>query len=168
MAKFNFKKGDTVEVNSLLGEVKKIGIRSSVVRTFDGAEVIVPNGSLISNDLINWTLSDAHRRVDVRAGVAYGTDPEKVLKILLSAARENPNALKEPESKAFFLGFGDSSLDSRLLAWAELGHRLELESELRIAINRKLKEAKIEIPFPQRDLHLRSDFRQPEGSGSSA
>ena len=150
------KEGDTVEVNSLLGEVKRIGIRSSVVRTFDGAEVIVPNGSLISNDLINWTLSDAHRRVDVRVGVAYGTDPEKVLQILLSAAKENSLALKEPEAKAFFLGFGDSSLDFRLLAWADLGYRLELESELKVAINRKLKEARIELAFPQRDLHIRS------------
>jgi len=150
------KEGDTVEVNNLLGEVKRIGIRSSVVRTYDGAEVIVPNGTLISNDLINWTLSDAHRRVDVRVGVAYGTDPEKVLALLLETGNESELAIREPEPKAFFLGFGDSSLDFRLLAWAELGNRLELESELKVTINRKLKEAGIEIPFPQRDLHIRS------------
>lgn len=150
------KVGDTVEVNTLLGEVKNIGIRSSVIRTYDGAEVIVPNGSLISNDLINWTLSDAQRRVDVRVGVAYGTDPEKVLEILRSVARENEKAIQEPEPRAFFLGFGDSSLDFRVLAWTDLEHRLELESELKVAINWKLKEASIEIPFPQRDLHIRS------------
>lgn len=150
------KEGDTVEVNTLLGEVKRIGIRSSVVRTYDGAEVIVPNGSLISNELINWTLSDAHRRVDVRMGVAYGTDPEKVLDILRSVAKKNTKAIQDPEPRAFFLGFGDSSLDFRLLAWTDLEHRLELESELKVAINRKLKEAAIEIPFPQRDLHIRS------------
>jgi small-conductance mechanosensitive channel len=143
-------------VNTLLGEVKRIGIRSSIVRTYDGAEVIVPNGTLISNELINWTLSDAHRRVDVRVGVAYGTDPERVLKILLEAADENPNNMPEPEPRAYFLGFGDSSLDFRLLAWSDLEHRLQLESELKVAINRKLKEAAIEIPFPQRDLHIRS------------
>jgi small-conductance mechanosensitive channel len=150
------KEGDTVEVNTLLGEVKRIGIRSSVVRTYDGAEVIVPNGTLISNELINWTLSDAHRRVDVRVGVAYGTDPERVLAILLTVAKENPKAIQEPEPRAFFLGFGESSLDFRLLAWTDLEHRLELESELKVAINRMLKEASIEIPFPQRDLHIRS------------
>jgi len=150
------KEGDTVEVNTLLGEVKRIGIRSSVVRTYDGAEVIVPNGTLISNELINWTLSDAHRRVDVRVGVAYGTDPERVLEILLAAARENLNTIQEPEPRAYFLGFGDSSLDFRLLAWSDLEHRLQMESEIKVSINRKLKEAGIEIPFPQRDLHIRS------------
>ncbi|MDF1572736.1 MAG: mechanosensitive ion channel [Bacteroidales bacterium] len=150
------KEGDTVEVNTLLGEVKRIGIRSSIVRTYDGAEVIVPNGTLISNELINWTLSDAHRRLDIRAGVAYGTDPERVLKILLDAANENDRAMKDPEPRAFFIGFGDSSLNFRLLVWSDLEHRLQLESELKVAINRKLKEAAIEIPFPQRDLHIRS------------
>ena len=150
------KEGDTVEVNTLLGQVKRIGIRSSVVRTYDGAEVIVPNGTLISNELINWTLSDAHRRVDVRVGVAYGTDPDRVLKILIAAADENPNTMSDPEPRAYFLGFGDSSLDFRLLAWSDLDHRLEMESELKVAINRKLKEASIEIPFPQHDLHVRS------------
>jgi potassium-dependent mechanosensitive channel len=150
------KEGDTVEVNNLLGVVMRIGIRSSVVRTYDGAEVIVPNGSLISNDLINWTLSDAQRRVDIRLGVAYGTDPEKVLKILINAAMEHPHAIKEPAPRAFFLGFGDSSLDFRVLAWTDLDHRLEMESDIKVAINKAIKEAGIEIPFPQTDLHIRS------------
>jgi potassium-dependent mechanosensitive channel len=150
------KEGDIVEVNSLLGTVKRIGIRSSVVRTFDGAEVIVPNGTLISNDLINWTLSDAQRRADIRVGVAYGTDPEKILQILLKVAGENSRAIQDPPPRAFFLGFGDSSLDFRLLAWTDLDNRLEMESEIKVAINRELKEAGIEIPFPQRDLHIRS------------
>lgn len=150
------KEGDIVEVNTLLGIVKSIGIRSSVVRTYDGAEVIVPNGMLISNELINWTLSDKHRRADIRVGVAYGTDPEKVLQILLKVADENARTMSDPAPKAFFLGFGDSSLDFRLLAWAELDNRLEMESEIKVAINRELKVAGIEIPFPQRDLHIRS------------
>ncbi len=150
------KEGDIVEVNALLGIVKSIGIRSSVVRTYDGAEVIVPNGMLISNELINWSLSDKHRRADIRVGVAYGTDPDKVLQILLRVAEENPRTMNDPTPRAFFLGFGDSSLDFRLLAWADLDNRLEMESELKVAINRELKEAGIEIPFPQRDLHIRS------------
>jgi potassium-dependent mechanosensitive channel len=150
------KEGDIVEVNALLGIVKSIGIRSSVVRTYDGAEVIVPNGTLISNELINWTLSDKHRRADIRVGVAYGTDPDKVLQILLKVAEENLRTMNDPAPRAFFLGFGDSSLDFRLLAWADLDNRLEMESEIKVAINRELKVAGIEIPFPQHDLHIRS------------
>ncbi len=150
------KEGDTIEVQSLLGVVKKIGIRSSVVRTYDGAEVIVPNGTLISNELINWTLSDQNRRMDIRVGVAYGTDPDKVLQILLTASEKNESIHKKPESSAYFIGFGDSSLDFRLLAWTGLEHRLEVESALRLEINNEIKKAGIEIPFPQTDLHVRS------------
>ena len=150
------KEGDTVEVNQLLGIVKKIGIRSSVVRTYDGAEVIVPNGELISNNMINWTLSDAQRRMDIRVGVAYGTDPERVLDILLEAAKAQEHVNRDPEPRAYFIGFGESSLDFRLLAWIDLDYRLETESALRVEINRLIKEAGIEIPFPQRDLHVRS------------
>jgi potassium-dependent mechanosensitive channel len=150
------KEGDTVEVNALLGVVKKIGIRSSVVRTYDGAEVIVPNGSLISSELINWTLSDQNRRVDIRVGVAYGTDPEKVLEILMSAASSDKNVLDSPEARGYFIGFGDSSLDFRLLAWVPQEERLEVESDLRLKINSEIKKAGIEIPFPQQDLHVKS------------
>lgn len=151
------KVGDTVQVDQLLGVVKKIGLRSSTVKSFDGAEVIVPNGNLISNQMINWTLSDFSRRMDIRVGVAYGTDPEKVLDILLSVAGEHEKVYKAPKPRAFFIGFGDSSLDFRLLAWVNIENRLETESEINVQINKKLAEASIEIPFPQRDLHIRSD-----------
>lgn len=150
------KEGDIVEVNTLLGTVKKIGIRSSIVRTFSGAEVIVPNGELISNDLINWTLSDQYRRADIRLGVAYGTDPEIVTNLLIKVAEENKRVIQSPPPQAFFVEFGDSSLNFRLLAWMDQDHRFEVESEIMIEINRKLKEAAIEIPFPQRDLHVKS------------
>lgn len=150
------KEGDIVEVNNLLGTVKKIGIRSSVVRTFAGAEVIVPNGELISNDLTNWTLSDQFRRAEVQIGVAYGSDPEIVIEILLKIAIENKRVNASPPPQAFFIDFGDSSLDFRLLAWMDQDYRFEVESELRVEIIRKLKEAGIEIPFPQRDLHLKT------------
>jgi len=150
------KEGDIVEVNTLLGTVKKIGIRSSIVRTFSGAEVIVPNGELISNDLINWTLSDQYRRADIRVGVAYGTDPEIVTNLLIKVARENKRVIQTPPPQAFFIEFGDSSLNFRLLAWMDQDNRFEVESEIMIEINKKLKEAGIEIPFPQRDLHVKS------------
>jgi len=150
------KEGDIVEVNTLLGTVKKIGIRSSIVRTMDGAEVIVPNGVLISNDLINWTLSDQYRRADIRIGVAYGTDPKLVIDLLLKVALENKRVNKHPAPQAFFIDFGESSLDFRLRAWVDQDFRFEVESEIRVEINLRLKEAGIEVPFPQTDLHVRS------------
>lgn len=155
------KVGDTVEVGELIGIVRSIGLRSSTVHSFDGAEVIVPNGNLISNQMINWTLTDSYRRMDIRVGVAYGTDPEKVLELLQETAFENPQVNKYPAPKAFFIGFGESSLDFRLLAWADIDVRLAVESDLNVAVNRKLKEAGIGIPFPQRDLHIRSDATKP-------
>jgi len=151
------KVGDVVQVGDLVGTVMSIGLRSSTVRSFDGAEVIVPNGNLISDQMINWTKSDSNRRMDIRVGVAYGTDPEVVISLMLDTAAEFKEVWKDPAPKAFFLEFGDSSLNFRLLAWAALEVRLETESALMVTINRKLKEAGIEIPFPQRDLHIRSD-----------
>jgi potassium efflux system protein len=149
--------GDIIEVGTLMGVVKEIGIRASVIKTYDGSEVIVPNGNLISNELINWTLSDQRRRGEIRMGVAYGTDPQKVLDLLLEAAGSNERVLEDPKPWAIFLGFGESSLDFRLLFWiAEADTRLGIQSEVTIKINHMIKEAGIQIPFPQRDLHLRS------------
>ncbi|MEN8181397.1 MAG: mechanosensitive ion channel domain-containing protein, partial [Myxococcota bacterium] len=111
------KIGDTVEVGTLLGDVTRIGIRSSTVRTFDGAEVIVPNANLVSEQVINWTLSDRQRRMDVVVGVRYGTDPERVLAILQQVAEAHPQVLRAPAPVALFRGFGDSSLDFLLRVW---------------------------------------------------
>ena len=151
------KVGDTVQVGELTGVVLKIGIRSSTIRSFDGAEVIVPNGNLISDQMINWTLSDSFRRMDLRVGVAYGTDPQTVIDLIHKVAESDDRVSIQPAPKAYFIGFGDSSLDFRLLAWTDIDHRLTVESELAVGINNALKEAGIEIPFPQRDLHIRSD-----------
>jgi small-conductance mechanosensitive channel len=153
--------GDVVQVGELMGEVRSIGLRSSTVRTFDGAEVIVPNGNLISNEMINWTLSDSNRRMEILVGVAYGTPPERVLTILEDIARAHKHVREDPLARAYFIDFGDSSLNFRLLAWVALENRLETESEIRVQINQKLAEAGIEIPFPQRDLHIRSDHTKP-------
>lgn len=151
------KVGDTVQVGDLLGDEKSIGLRSSTVRSLDGAEVIVPNGNLISDIMINWTLSDAFRRMDIRVGVKYGTDPEAVIAIMEGVAKAHKMIRKIPPPEAYFVGFGDSSLDFRLLAWSLMENRLEAESDMNVGINKKLAEAGIEIPFPQRDLHVRSD-----------
>lgn len=151
------KTGDTIAVGDLMGEVRRIGIRSSTVRTWEGAEVIVPNANLVSDQVINWTLSDRQRRINVDVGVRYGTDPERVLALLLEVAAADDRILERPEPTALFLGFGDSSLDFRLRAWtARFDTWVQIRSDLCVAVNRALAEAGIEIPFPQRDLHLRS------------
>ena len=149
--------GDAVEVGAVFGEVKRIGIRSSTVRNFQGAEVIVPNADLISSQVTNWTLSDRRRRVEIKVGVAYGTDPQAVREVLLEIARRQPGLLSEPAPQALFRRFDDSALAFELRVWiADFDKFLSIENELNCAVAAVLKEAGIEIPFPQRDLHLRS------------
>jgi small-conductance mechanosensitive channel len=149
--------GDLIEIDTLQGRVQQIGIRSSTIRTFAGAEVIIPNGQLLSGQLINWTLSDRLRRLTLPVGVAYGTEPQTVIDILLGLAHDHPEVTDDPEPAALFAGFGDSSLDFELRAWVvDFNQGLRVSSELRLAIDKALAEAGIEIPFPQRDLHVRS------------
>jgi len=147
--------GDKVQVGELSGTVKNIGMRASIVATWAGAEVIVPNANFISSEVINWTLSDDRRRMEIPAGVAYGTDPTRVIELFVGLARDHPDVLDDPEAKAIFTGFGASSLDFELRAWTR-GDFIAVASDLRVGINRALAEAGIEIPFPQQDLHLRS------------
>jgi small-conductance mechanosensitive channel len=149
--------GDTIEIENLVGSVKQIGIRASVVRTFAGAEVIVPNGDLISGRVINWTLSDRLRRIEIYVGVAYGTDPQQVMDILLEQANSHEDTLQHPEPYVLFTGFGECSLDFKLRFWTNNYDRwFFVESEVKLAVNNAVVEAGIEIPFPQRDLHVRS------------
>jgi potassium efflux system protein len=147
--------GDRVQLNQLAGVVTDIGMRASVVRTWQGADVIVPNANLISSEVINWTFSDDNHRIDVAVGVAYGTDPQAVIDLLESVAVKHPDVHHDPAPVALFLGFGDSSLDFELRAWAGTDF-VQVGSDLRVAINAALVGAGIEIPFPQRDVHLRS------------
>ncbi len=149
--------GDTVEINTVLGTVSRIGIRSSTLRTFNGAEVILPNGDLVSGAVTNWTLSDARRRVDIPVGVAYGTDPHRVLEILLQVAASHPEILADPGPVGLFAGFGASSLDFELRVWLSAPpNYLLTRSQLLLQIHDALGAADIALPFPQRDLHLRS------------
>jgi potassium efflux system protein len=149
--------GDTVEVGGLVGMVRRIGARSSTILTFQGAEVIVPNSNLIANQVINWTLSSQWRRVDVPVGVAYGTDPERVIKLLIEVAGSHPGVLLVRPPMAFFLGFGESALKFELRFWsAQQDTWFQLQSDVTVAVAKALREADIEIPFPQRDLHVRS------------
>jgi small-conductance mechanosensitive channel len=151
------KEGDIIEVGTLLGIVKEVGIRSSIIRTYDGSEVIVPNGNMISNELINWTRTDMRRRAEVRVGVAYGTDPQKVIDLLLESAENFDKSLPTPAPVALFEGFGDSSLNFRLLFWlADADQRIQVQSEMTVRVNEAIVAAGITIPFPQRDLHVKT------------
>lgn len=149
---------DTVEVGTLIGQVKRIGIRSSTVRSYTGAEVIVPNANLVSNEVINWTLSDRKRRLTVAVGVAYGTDPELVLETLCNVAAAHEKVMDDPAPWALFTGFGESSLDFEIRFWVlQFEDGMQVASDVSVGINRALADASIEIPFPQRDLHIKSN-----------
>jgi len=147
--------GDLIQIGPLTGEIQRIGIRSSSVRTAHGAEVIVPNSDLASKEVINWTRSDRQRRYDISVRVAYDSEPEQVMRLLLEAAMGVPEIMANPAPLAMFEGFGDSSLDFKLLAWVktiDVGD--QAQNALRIAILRKLGGAGIVMPFPQHEVHL--------------
>lgn len=149
--------GDLVELQQYTGFVKDIGIRSSVIRTYDGAEVIVPNGNLVSQEVINWTLSNRQRRVEIRVGVAYGSNVDEVTSVLNGVLTAHEKVLKYPAPAVLLDGFGDNSVDFRLLIWtSDIDNWLITRSELSANIYNALDEAGIGIPFPQRDLHITS------------
>lgn len=149
--------GDTIDLPDISGTMKRIGIRASVIRTFDGAEVIVPNGMLISDSVTNWTLSDRRRRIDLDVGVEYGTPAQRVIDLLVTVAKTNPKVLSDPEPQALFVNFGDSSLDFKLRVWFNsdsLTYTQKIRSEIGVAVQKSLEDAGIGVPFPQRDIHL--------------
>jgi small-conductance mechanosensitive channel len=149
------KVGDIIQVNDEVGEIKNLGLRATVVQTFDNAEIVIPNSDLVTGQVTNWTLAERLARVKIPVGVAYGTDITKVLEILMSCADESPMVLSKPSPSALFLAFGESSLDFELRVWIpEFNDRLTVLSELNQEINSEFKLAGIEIPFPQRDVHL--------------
>ena len=149
--------GDYIEIGVNWAEIQKIGLRATTVQTFDQADVIIPNADLITNQVINWTLSNRRVRLIVPVGVAYGSDVALVMETLLTCARKSPNVANRPEPQVLFLRFGESSLDFELRVWVlDAEERMKVQSELHQAVDRSFREAKIEISFPQRDLHLRS------------
>jgi len=153
--------GDSVEVGTVFGEVRNIGFRASVIRTPDGADVVIPNGELVGGRFINWSLSDRLRRISIPVGVAYGTDPARVIDILVGIARNHPQVLVKPAPFAVFDRFGDGALNFTLFCWVFVDTFFITRSELTIAINNAFKEAGIEIPFPQQDVHV----HWPDGRG---
>ncbi|WP_305046941.1 mechanosensitive ion channel family protein [Geoalkalibacter sp.] len=151
------KVGDTVVVGTEWGRVAKIGLRSTLIETFDNSELIVPNSQLIAEKVTNWTLTTTRARVILPVGVAYGSDVEQVMEILKEAGEKHSLVLEEPAPSALFMGFGDSSLDFELRCYiGDVSKRLGVRSDLGRYVDRRFREENIEIPFPQRDLHLRS------------
>ena len=150
--------GDRIEVGGIAGRVKKISLRSTTVVTNDNIAMIVPNGDFISQTVTNWSHGDPKVRIRIPIGVAYGTDTALVEKLLLEVAAENKRTLKDPAPSIFFSGFGASSLDFELAVWtSEMAQSpRRFTSNINFAIDAKFREHDIEIPFPQRDLHVRS------------
>jgi small-conductance mechanosensitive channel len=149
--------GDVVEVSGASGTVREIGMRATRLRTSEGADVVVPNGTLLSNNLLNWTLGEKSRRLDVNVGVAYGSDLKRVLEILMDAATATPGVATSPAASVTFAGMGASSLNLSVSAWTnDFDNSGAIRSDMTVRIYDALTAAGIEIPLPQQDVHLRS------------
>ena len=160
--------GDRVEVGGVTGQVQQIRARSTVILTNDNITTIVPNQKFIDSPVTNWTYGDPRVRFRIPVGVAYGSDVEKVRAALIAAGREHPKALSDPAPSVFLKQFGASSIDFELVVWSEeMSHRpSRFKSDLNFSIEKKLRESGIEIPYPQRDLHIRSGVLKVESSGA--
>lgn len=150
--------GDRIEVAGVAGRVTKMQLRSTTVVTNDNITMIVPNADFISNTVTNWSHGDPKVRIRVPVGVAYGSDLKLLQQLLLEAAGEHPKALRDPSPVVLFTEFGDSSLNFELGVWTQemTATPVHFTSEMNFIIEQKLRENGIEIPFPQRDLHVRS------------
>jgi potassium efflux system protein len=149
--------GDWVTVGDTSGTVTRIRARATVITDWENKEVLIPNKAFITERVINWTLSDQTTRLLLSVGVAYGTDPARAEKVLVDVVHANPNVLEDPAPSVYFMGFGDSSLNFEIRAYVgATNQRLRTTHQLNIAIAAALAAAGIEIPFPQRDIHIRS------------
>lgn len=149
--------GDTVVIDGQWGVVRRIGLRSTVLKTFDHAELIVPNGKLISQTVTNWTLSDRTARMVATIGVAYGSDYDRVRELLAEVCAAHPHVLEEPEPLVTLASFGDSSVLFEVRAWIDnIDNRLVSHGDILRETARRFASEDITIPFPQRDLHVRT------------
>ncbi len=149
--------GDTVTIGDVSGTVTRIRIRATWITSGDRKEHVVPNKEFVTSRLVNWSLSDTVLRLEVRVGVAYGTDVERALGLLREVALRNEHVLREPRPEAWFAGFGESTLDLELCAFSpDAAHMTPIRHALHLAIDRSFRDAGIEIAFPQRDIHVRT------------
>jgi small-conductance mechanosensitive channel len=156
------KVGDRIELDDLAGNIVEISARATTIITNDNIVVIVPNSDFINSRVINWSHNNKEVRLHFPVGVSYKEDPARIRILILEVVAENPNILMTPEPYILFEGFGDSSLNFEVLVWtsAHIDRPRILKSELYYEIFKKFKEHNVEIPFPQRDIHLKSDFEK--------
>ena len=148
--------GDLVEIDNIRGHVRKVTIRNTLVKAFSGATIFVPNSLLISQKMVNWSHADRRYRQEIKIGVAYGSDVDKVTDLLLTAAKQSTKVLDRPPPRVRFLDFGDNTLVFSLRVWIKGWVDRYADSEVRYHIDRIFRENNIEISFPQLDLHIRS------------
>jgi small-conductance mechanosensitive channel len=151
------KVGDRLVVGDIEGDVAEINIRSTTIRSIDNIHIIVPNSDFISNNVVNWSHSDKKVRIVLEIGVSYNSDLDTVIRSLREVAEENQEVLKKPDPEVMLMNFGDSAWDMQLRVWIKdpKRHR-NVRSDLNCAIVHKFRKNDVEIPFPQRDLHVRS------------
>lgn len=164
------KVGDRIEVGEINGDVIKISARATTVLTNDNISIIVPNSEFISSRVINWSHNDRRVRFRFPVGVSYKEDPDKVRSVILEVLKANEGVLKDPPPDLWFEEFGDSSLNFNLMVWTSMYVQRpgNLKSQLYYEIFRKFREHNIEIPFPQRDLHIKSGVLSVKNRSNSA
>lgn len=159
------KVGDRIELDDLAGNIVEISARATTIITNDNIVVIVPNSDFINTRVINWSHNNKQVRLNFPVGVSYNEDPEKIKKLLLEVANGNPGILKSPEPYILFEGYGDSSLNFLVMVWTSeyIDRPRILRSEMYYKIFSTFKEHNVEIPFPQRDIHIKSGFEGVAG-----
>ncbi len=148
------KVGDVIEMDGIWGTVKDIRVRSTVVRTYNNSDLIVPNSEFVSQKLTNWSFRDAKVRRSITVGVAYGSDTGLVRETLYAIAFKQTRVFRRPKPEVLFIDFGDSALMFKLRFWTDIDHMLTVETDIRFEIERQFAELNIKIPFPQRDIHV--------------
>lgn len=154
--------GDRVMVNDIEGDVMEINIRSTMVRTVNNISIVVPNSEFVSKDVINYSHGDPTYRLDINVGISYGSDLDTVLKALKEVADANESVMRKPEPEVHLIEFGESSWNMQLRTWIpDVKQYPRIRNEINQSIIRTFKKHDIEIPFPQRDLHVRSSVKLP-------
>jgi potassium efflux system protein len=149
--------GDVITVGNTDGTVTRIQMRATTIMDWNRKEIIIPNKEFVTGQIVNWSLSDRVLRLVCPVGIAYGADTRKAVEILLRVATQHPRVLAQPEPRALFVGFGASSLDFELRVFLkDIDDLVTARHELLLDIDDSFRKAGIEIPFPQRDLHVRS------------
>lgn len=155
----SIEEDDLVELeDGIAGFVRNTGARYTLIETFEGRELMIPNEDFITRRVTNWTFSNTKGRIDINIGVSYGSDLDKANELILEAAREHPRCSRNTDAECFLVGFGDSSVNFTLYFWVDniIEGRKRPRSDVLFSIWRKLKENNIEIPYPQRDIHIKN------------